>query len=180
MFLRERDWPAMMFELFVVALGVMLGLAASNWVGKRQEGRRTAQLVAAVRQDLRDGLQVERKAIVEIDAGLAVFEAARGRGERPPPYVLRIPGSDTPPNTIWEATFQTGLADLINPGLLFDLGFFYSEREGIGRRYSHYARFVEDQILPKMHDPGQFYDSRGALRPEYAANMDRLREWRRT
>jgi len=32
--------------------------------------------------------------------------------------------------------------------------------------------------LPKMNDPAQFYDAHGVLKPEYAANMDRLREWR--
>jgi hypothetical protein len=29
-----------------------------------------------------------------------------------------------------------------------------------------------------MDDPAHFYDAKGALRPEYAANMNRLREWR--
>ena len=110
--------------------------------------------------------------------GLPAFDAARKRGEHPAPYFYRIPGSDTPPNTAWESALQTGLADLIDPGLLFDLGFFYSRAAGIGSRYSHYARFVEDQVLPWMDDPAHFYDASGALKPEYAANMDRLREWR--
>lgn len=177
-FMRERDWPGMLFELLVVAVGVMLGIGASDWNAKREEAERTAQVVEALREDLRDGFRVEEKAAAEVDAGLAKFDAARKRGERPPPYVYRILGSDTPPNTIWQATLQTGLADLIDPKLLFDLGFFYSEREGIGVRYVHYARFVEDQVLPKVNDPTQFYDADGNLRPEYAANMDRLREWR--
>ena len=29
-----------------------------------------------------------------------------------------------------------------------------------------------------MSDPAEFYGADGKLRPEYAANMDRLREWR--
>jgi hypothetical protein len=177
-YLRQRDWPAMMFELLIVALGVLVGIEASNWNSERADQRRTEQIVKVLRQDLRDGITVEESAAAQVDAGLAAFNVALARGERPAPYVFRIPGSDNPPNTTWQAALQSGVANLLDPNLLFDLGFFYSEREGIGVRYSHYARFVEDQILPREGDPRQFYSANGKLKPEYAANMDRLREWR--
>ncbi len=177
-FMRQRDWPAALFELLIVAVGVLLGIEASNWNESRDAARRSALAATVLRQDLQDGIRVEEDAGAEVDAGLAAFAAARKRGERPAPYFYRIPGSDTPPNTAWESALQTGLANLIDPRLLFDLGFFYSERQGIGLRYSHYARFVEDQVLPWMDDPGHFYDANGALKLEYAANMNRLREWR--
>ena len=177
-FMRQRDWPGALFELVIVALGVLLAIQANNWNESRDQRRRTAQVVAVLRQDLQDSTTFEEKAGPEVDAGLAAFEAARRRGEQPIPYYYRIPGSDTPPNTAWESALQTGLADLIDPALLFDLGFFYSEQQGIGLRYSHYARFVEDQVLPWANDPAHFYDAGGALKPEYAANMERLRDWR--
>jgi hypothetical protein len=177
-FMRQRDWPAALFELLIVAVGVLLGIEASNWNESRDAARRSALAVTVLRQDLRDGIRYEGQAGAEVDAGLAAFDAARKRGDRPAPYFYRIPGSDTPPITAWESTLQTGLADLIDPRLLFDLGFFYSERQGIGLRYTHYARFVEDQVLPWMDDPAHFYDAKGALKPEYAANMNRLRERR--
>jgi hypothetical protein len=177
-FLRQRDWPGMLFELLIVAIGVMLGIQANDWNAKRAQARRTALIAEGMRQDLRDGYRFEEMAVAEVNDGLARFDAARARGERPPPYVFRIPGGETPPDTMWQATLQTGLSDLIDPKLLFDLGLFYSEREGIGVRYVRYSRFVEDEVLPKTNDPAQFYDARGVLKPEYAANMDRLREWR--
>jgi hypothetical protein len=177
-FMRQRDWPAALFELLIVAVGVLLGIEASNWNASRDAAHRSTLAATVLRQDLQDGIRVEDEAGAEVDAGLAAFDAARKRGERPPPYFYRIPGSDNPPNTAWESALQTGLANLIDPRLLFDLGFFYSERQGIGLRYSHYARFVEDQVLPWVNDPAHFYDDKGALRPEYAANMNRLREWR--
>lgn len=177
-FVRQRDWPAALFELMIVAVGVLLGIEASNWNESRDAARRSAQAVNVLRQDLRDGIRYESQAGAEVDAGLAAFDAARKRGQHPAPYFFRIPGSDSPPNTAWQSTLQTGLADLIDPKLLFHLGFFYSERQGIGERYTHYARFVEDQVLPWVDEPAHFYDARGALKPEYAANMNRLREWR--
>ena len=177
-FMRQRDWPSMIFELLVVALGVGLGIQASNWNAERTDRRRTEQMVKVLRQDLRDGIGVEEGAAAEVDAGLAAFDAAVARGERPAPYVFRIPGADNPPDAGWQATLQSGVAEYLDPNLLFDLGFFYSERQGIAARYSHYARFMEDEVLSKVNDPAQFYGADGRLKPEYAANMDRLRDWR--
>ena len=62
---------------------------------------------------------------------------------------------------------------------MFDLGFYYSEREGIGLKYVRYAEFVEREILPRLDDPASFYDTAGKLKPEFVQNMDRLREWAR-
>jgi hypothetical protein len=70
--------------------------------------------------------------LTEVDAGLAAFDAARGRGETPPPYVFRISGSDTPPRYTCQAAQQSRLAELVHPNLLFELAFFYAERDGIG------------------------------------------------
>ena len=72
---------------------------------------------------------------------------------------------------------QAGLADLVNPNLMFDLGFYYSERDGIGIKYTRYAEFVDNQILPRLGNPSSFYDKSGALKPAFVQNMDRLREW---
>jgi hypothetical protein len=177
-FFRQRDWPGAFFELLVVAIGVLLGISASNWNDSRIERQRTGQIVEALRQDLRDGIAVEQKAGADIDAGLAGFAAARRRGERPVPFVYRIPGAENAPGNLWDAALQTGLGDSVDPDLVYDLGFFYSERQGIGARFAHYARFVEDDILPYAHDPSHFYDANGALKPEFAANMERLREFR--
>ena len=72
----------------------------------------------------------------------------------------------------------TANAGLERDGVIVLSRFFYSERQGISARYSHYARFMEDQVLPKLNHPAQFYGADGKLKPEYAANMDRLRDWR--
>src|SRR5215213_348316 len=113
-FMRDRDWPGALFELLIVALGVLLGIQASNWNESRDERKRTAQVVGVLRQDLKDGIYVEERAAAEVDKGLAVFAAARKRGDHPAPYVFRIPGADNPPNTAWESVLQTGLADIID------------------------------------------------------------------
>ena len=98
-------------------------------------------------------------------------------GKKPPPYYYRIDGSDTAPD-VWSTFEQMQLTDLFDPVTLFDLMFFYSELDGIGRKYVRYVTFVEDEILPGLIGGNDgFYDADGRLRPIYRANMDRLRDY---
>ena len=111
-------------------------------------------------------------------AGLAGWREARARGESPPPFYFRVPGSERPPRTIYEAVIQSRPAELFDSELLFDLGYFYSEMVGVSDRYIRYAEFTESTVLPNLkRGVDVFYDADGeSLRPEYEAHMDRLEE----
>ena len=67
----------------------------------------------------------------------------------------------------------------MTPSLIADLGFFYSEQEGVANKYVRYVTFVEQELLPGLkEDAGFFYRTDGIrLKPEFDANMDRLKEW---
>lgn len=177
--IRQHNWFAVAIDFLIVVVGVFVGVQVSNWNDASKDSRRTDHVIETLRADLRNSVGVEERFIAEIGAGLAAFDAARARGEKPVPFVFRIAGSDTPPSYVWQAALQSRLADLIHPTLLFDLGFFYSERDGLGVRYLRYATFVESEILPRAKvGAAAFYDESGALKPEFAANLDRLRELR--
>ena len=90
---------------------------------------------------------------------------------------MRFRGSDMPPESVWDVAKQSGLGDLVHPNLMFDIGYFYSELDGIGVKFVRYSGFVESQVLPRVSDPAQFYDAAGNLKPEFQQNMQRLREW---
>ncbi|MGB8635784.1 MAG: hypothetical protein WCD66_04525 [Rhodanobacteraceae bacterium] len=173
----RQDWTAILIELGIVVVGVFIGLQVDNWNQARQERQRLTVLVQGMSADLHDFDQVQERFARQVTRGLAAFKAARARGEELPPYYKRMPGSDTPPDFVFKAAMQAGLADLVDPKLMFDLGFYYSEREGIGAKYTRYAQFVDSQILPRLGDPSSFYDASGALKPAFAQNMDRLHEW---
>lgn len=55
------------------------------------------------------------------------------------------------------------MTDLFSPDLLFDLGFYYSELDGIGRKYLRYIVFVEDQIPPGMKENARLRESSACL-----------------
>ena len=76
---------------------------------------------------------------------------------------------------------QAEIAELIDPTLLWELCFYYDERDGIGQKFVRYTVFTENEILPRLkEDPRVFYtEDRKRLAPAFESHMDRLQEWRR-
>jgi hypothetical protein len=52
--LRKRDWFEIGFELFVVILGVLLGMEASRWAASREDAANRRQMIAAMNETLTD------------------------------------------------------------------------------------------------------------------------------
>ena len=175
--LRKQEWTAIAIDLVIVVVGVIIGLQVNNWNEARVERQRTAVLLGGLRAALHDFDSVTERLSPRVNESLAAFDAALARGERPAPVFIRFRGSDLPPQTVWNAALQSDLAQLVHPSLLFDLAFFYSEQDGMGVKFRRYSEFVEREILPHLHDRAYFYDGAGRLKPEFAQNMRRLREW---
>lgn len=176
--LRNQDWFTVAVELLIVVLGVFLGLQVNNWNEARVAEQRREQIVAALITDLKDGVGAQQGFVTTIQNGLAEWTADFKAGKLPPPYFLRIDGSDTAPKT-WESLQQMQLTDMLDPTTIFDLGFYYSELDGVGVKYVRYVTFVESEILPKLkRDSSAFYTAdHSTLLPEYEANMDRLKDY---
>jgi hypothetical protein len=175
--LRQQHWMAIGIDLAIVVLGVFIGIQVANWNEARIERERSAVLVEAFRNEMRDYVAVNQEYGGKANKGLAAFDAALARGEHPVPFYLRFRGSGKPPTAVWQVAQQSGLGELVHPSLTFEMGFFYSEIDGIGVKFMRYSGFVEDQVLPHANDPQWFYDANGKLKPEYQQNMERLREW---
>ena len=174
---RKQEWTAIAIDFLIVVLGVFVGLQVNNWNAARKDFERTQTLLDAFRVDLRDYEKVVETFTQRINEGIAAFDEALARGEKPAPFYLRFKGSDTPPDSMWEAALQSGLAELVSPDLAFEIGYLYSEQQGIGERYVRYSLFVENEILPRLSRHEEFYDEAGALKPAFAQSMERLREW---
>jgi hypothetical protein len=174
---KTQNWFAAGIDFLIVVLGVFIGIQVSNWNEARVEERRREQIAEALVTSLRDSIAVQTRFISEVERGLAGWQEAYGRGERPVPFYYRIKGSDSAPD-VWSTLEQMHLSELFDPATLFDLAFFYSEQSGVDRKYVRYVTFVEDKLLPELAEGATgFYDERGRLRPEFQANMDRLREY---
>jgi hypothetical protein len=164
-------------EILLVVIGILIALQLNNWNEARADAARRDQINEALIAYLTDATVVLEMFIKEIDAGISGWEAQREAGGRPAPFIFRMGGSYTPPDT-WDTLEQMNPADLFDPVTLFDLTFYFSRSQGVGERYVHYVRFVEDEIGPFVDDPAYFYAEDGAIGPRYAASMARLNEFR--
>jgi len=173
--IREQNWFAVALDFFIVVIGILIAFQITNWSEARQTDQNRDLIIDALVTSLTDSIGVQKQFTLEISEGLSNWEVAYAKGEQPAPYTFLISGSDTAPDT-WSVFEQMSLTELFDPVTLFDLTFFYSEREGIGQKYKRYATFVESQVLPGlMDDEDVFYNTDGRIKPEFAANMDRLR-----
>jgi len=167
-------------ELVIVFAGVYGAFWVDNYRDLKEQEESATKMARALQQDLQDYVEVTGRFVEAIDAGFADWETERSRGETPPPYVFRIYGAELPPVATWDAVRQAEAAKLLDPGLLFDLGFFYNEITGMAHRYVRYATFTEAEVLSRLKPGGsRFYSEDGLhLLPQFAAHMDRLREYR--
>jgi len=174
---REQKWTAIAIDFVIVVLGVFIGLQVNLLNEARVESMRRQQIIDALVTSLNDSIGVQERFVAAIDTGMSDWEAAYALGEMPSPYFYRIEGSDTAPD-VWSTFEQMQLTDLFDPVTLFDLMFFYSELDGVGRKYVRYVTFVEDEILPGLiQGKDAFYDADGHLRPAFRANMHRLLDY---
>jgi hypothetical protein len=176
---KHQNWFAVAIDFLIVVLGVFVATQVTNWNAERAAHARREQIVEALVADLQDASGVQTRFMAAIDTGIAQWQAAFVAGERPPPYSFRISGSDTGPKT-WQTMQQMPLSDMFDPVTIFDLSFYYAELDGVGVKYVRYVTFVENEVLPNLkRDPAVFYlDDKSALKPEFAANVDRLMEFR--
>jgi len=166
-------------ELLIVFVGVFAAFQVDNYREQQLRDARTAQIIETLRADLDDYVQVGIRYNEVIASGIADWQSSYQSGNQPAPFVLRISRSEEPPIAVWQAISNSSLVDLLDPNLLFDLGFYYSEVEGVGRKYVRYAEFTDANVMPGLkRDASWFYDETGKLKPEFAAHMDRLQDYR--
>jgi hypothetical protein len=176
----DQNWFAVFIDFRMVVFGVYIGV----WIGGFQESRSILQkqrlVVEALRQDMIFIGGIDEQFRQDIDLKFEDWTAAYNEGQQPPPVIYRLPGSDTAPQHIWNLVQQNKLSDLFSPDLLNDLGLYYSELDGVARKYVRYIEFVEAEILPGLkEDKSYFYRTDDVrLIAKYEASMDRLREYR--
>lgn len=83
-YIRQRDWPGMVFELLIVALGVLLGIQASNWNDERllkaRQGEILAQLSAELDQTIAEADQriaFSKRTLDDLGIVIAVADSGR-------------------------------------------------------------------------------------------------------
>lgn len=174
--LRKRDWFGIGFELFVVIIGVMLGMAASRWAAERDERQYHNQMVSALTSTLMVYVDAGGYIDRQIEKTITDYRHQVAAGERRAPPFWRLEQLERPPTLAWDAMVATGIARSLDAELVFKIARFFSRGDGWGDRYQRYNTFTEQQILPYVETPARFYGRDGELLPLYVAHIERLRE----
>lgn len=90
--LRNRDWFGVGFELFVVVLGVVLGMQASRWAQEREDAEYRRQIVASIERAIADYEYEGRRLHDVITRTLDDYARRTATGARPPPPFIVLPG----------------------------------------------------------------------------------------
>ena len=173
--LRKRDWFGIGFELFVVVLGVMLGLQASRWTADREASEYRRQMLTSLDRTLSDYEYEGGRLDKAITVTLEDYRTKIASGERPAPPTLVLPGLERAPTRAWEAMVETGVAKSIPPEVMFRLALLFDRADSWGQKYQRYNLFTEQHIAPFRRSPAHFYDANGRLRPAFAAHVELLR-----
>jgi hypothetical protein len=165
--------------MLFIFLGVTAAFLVDDYRDRREASERAVLLAGAIHQDIGDSLRVQTELVSAIEEGLVAFEGQLAAGQRPVPYVLEISGALRPPSGVWQSAGEIGLRDFADPGLLFELSYYYSESQGVADNFVRYNEFSEREFWPvALSDPSRFYDDNGALRGEFLAHIQQLRDYR--
>lgn len=165
------------FEIIIIFIGVTGAFALEAARQDREDTAYRDSMIAALIPTFDDLERHTRTFAKETGSKIAAFDAALARGEQPKLPIYREPGGERPPSRAWDGIVATGVSKALPPELYYELSRFYTRQESFGERYVRYALVTEQQILSLGPDQRGIYDpASGALKSEYAAYVDRLRD----
>ncbi len=165
-------------ELLVIFIGVSAAFFVENYRERQQEYEELDQAVDGIIFEL--GHYSERTGVHTRAAlaSVATWEVEDEAGRRAIPGYYIIPGALRPPAPAWETTVAAGTANLLEPTLRMDLGWYYIEFLGIHANHARHVEFTEREILPRARlGPDAFYGPDGEMLPEFRVHMELLVEF---
>ena len=174
------ELPRIALDLFIVFAGVYAAFALENYRSAREQHHRREAVCNALDRELGQMAETQGPALQrEMTHELAVWDAALSRGEKPLPPAFQLHGAERPPTGVWDAAVASSSVDLIDPELFFELARFYNRAKSAGDLYQRYSAGAQADIWPRLRDgTSAFWSQDGSLRPEIAADVQRLRDFR--
>ena len=165
-------------ELLTVFAGVTAAFLLDECRGRAAEREALDQTRDGIVAELR---RYKVRALEHADGiteSIDRWRRANRTGQRTMPDLYRIHGATHPPTAAWDAAVSSGVANLFEPELRLQLGYFYTEFLGIHDNYARNLEFIEREILPRIErGPDAFYDATGRPHPEIRVLMALLEEF---
>jgi hypothetical protein len=172
--------PKIALDLFIVFAGVYAAFSLENYRASREQGHRRDAVCRALDHELGQMAETQGPAYQrEMTRELSDWDQAVSRKDRPLPPSFRLVGAERPPTGVWDATVSTNGIELIDPELFFELARFYNRAKSAGDLYQRYSAGAQVDVWPRLQEgPQAFWTADGLLRPEIAADIQRLRDFR--
>lgn len=113
-FVRKRDWTGMLFELLVVALGVLLGIEASNWNERRLRAAQQQAVMAQLGHEVDVTIEEADQRVASVRqlvADLAIVRAAVERGRIDPRQSARFAEGICRTTNWWQPAWRLSTVD---------------------------------------------------------------------
>lgn len=113
-FLRKRDWAGMLFELLVVALGVLLGIEAANWNERRLRAIRQEEVMKQLAAELDESVEEADKRLADarqLVDDLGIVRTAVDSGRLDPRDVQRFKHGICQTNSWWQPAWRLSTVD---------------------------------------------------------------------
>lgn len=161
------------FELVIVFVGVWAALWTDNRRERRERHDQAFQIAGAISAEITHLNEWYRPWRDSIADDYADWKSRIARGERPPPYYFRVPGSEHVPTVGWQGAVASGLLDVFDSDLVFAIGNTYHEWSEIGDRIARYHASTEVVVFPEIGAP--FDDTSSTV-----FGLHNSRRWRNT
>ncbi len=177
--LNQSFWIKLAFELLVVFVGVSAAFALEAYRADRERLEVRRAVYRALDNELNQFAETTGPSLNrEATRQLTEWDQALAKGEHAIPPTFRVP-VERPPTGVWDAAIQSKAIDLIDPKLFFELARFYNREGMLGEQFQRYSAEAEKYVWPQVgKSSGAFWNANGELRPEIAAHVLRLRNWR--
>lgn len=150
-----------------------------NYKTSQAQHHRREAVCAALDRELSQMAETQGPLIQrEMANQLAAWDRAIARGAQPIPPTFRLRSAERPPTGVWDAAVSTDSIELIEPGLFFELARFYNRAKSVGDLYQRYAISAQTDIWPQLDKGSEAFWIDDELRPDIAAVIQRLRDFR--
>ena len=154
---RGLKFKRLVAELIVVFLGVYLAFfldgVRNQWEEEQKRSRVLSALLQETRKSARDLELVENAFATLSSSWLDAYE----KGEMPELRGFHFVYSSR--HDVWEATLQSGILEIVDVGIIFDLSNHYAQMDFAAAQVEAFDRFVSEHIIPRLDEGNaEFYD----------------------
>ena len=159
--------PKLVIELFTVFVGVYLAFVISDYQAAQQTDLKKQQLYGVLSKEVNYFVLGGKFISNKMDSLL------HNSGSDYTYYLEnRAP---TPPDAMWKASVESGVLDIIDINLFYELSVFYNRLGALSSNYLNYYNFIQSNVIGQSRQDNYSKNQSGQLRNNYYQHKEQLK-----